>query len=151
MRSCGNFKNNIRKIGQRKWVNTWELWEQNKWKFGKAYEKNVKNTPRTNWEHIVNTTLNIIEKIWDNKTPKNLQVLAFPTPTPPTNQRSYVIHEVLRTMNVFAIVSSIPRTQTQQEENHDNPSKQLVKLMHIQNSSVHITHIAWIYAFDVVE
>jgi hypothetical protein len=54
-------------------------------------------------------------------------------------------------MNVFAIVSSIPRTQTQQEENHDNPSKQLVKLMHIQNSSVHITHIAWIYAFDVVE
>jgi hypothetical protein len=81
--------------------------------------------------------------------------LAFPTPTPPTNQptnqRSDVIHEVLRTMNVFAIVSSIPCTQIKQEENHDNPFKQLVKLMHVQNSSVHRIFLAWIYAFNVVE
>jgi hypothetical protein len=77
--------------------------------------------------------------------------MAFPTLTPPTNQRSDVIHEVLRTMNVFAIVSSVPCTQIKQEENHDNPSKQLVKLMHVQNSSVHRIFLAWIYAFDVVE
>jgi hypothetical protein len=43
--------------------------------------------------------------------------LAFPTPAPPTNQRSDVIHEVFKTMNVFAIVSSIPHTQIKQEEN----------------------------------
>ncbi len=41
MGNHGNFKNSIRKIGQRKWDNTWELWEQNKWTFGKAYGKNV--------------------------------------------------------------------------------------------------------------
>jgi len=50
-------------------------------------------------------------------------------------------------MNVFAIVISIPRTQIKQED-HDNPSKQLVKLMHVQNPLVDRIFLVWIYAND---
>jgi len=86
-------------------MNIWQsIWEKCK--------KYTKNKLGTHCEHH----LEHYWKIWGNKTPKNLQVLAFPTHTPPTNQRLDVIHEVLRTMNVFTIVSSVPRTQIKQEE-----------------------------------
>jgi hypothetical protein len=51
-------------------------------------------------------------------------------------------------MNVFAIISSVPRTQIKQEESHDNPSKQLVKSMHVQNPLVDRIFLVWIYADD---